>query len=91
MQLRFQFLGAGKGNLVFGRQASWLTFSRMLIPIAFLYVSIDRDSMGQQHRVRGKRKRRLAYLRRKKAAARIAATRSSLSKQPAQKEATSAE
>ena len=114
MQLRFQFLGAGKGNLVFGRQAanltflrtaspapnrqaaeagktSWLTFSRMLIPIAFLYVSIDRDSMGQQHRKRGKRKRRLAYLRRKKAAARTAATRSSLSKQPAQKEASSAE
>ena len=47
--------------------------------------------MGQQHRVRGKRKRRLAYLRRKKAAARTAATRSSLSKQPAQKEASSAE
>jgi hypothetical protein len=118
MQLRFQFLGAGKGNLVFGRQATsltrrancqpaprqiprlaalrpsqptWLTFSRMLIPIAFLYVSIDRDFMGQQHRVRGKRKRRLAYLQRKKAAARTAATRSSLSKQPAQKEATSAE
>jgi hypothetical protein len=47
--------------------------------------------MGQQLRVRGKRKRRLAYLRRKKAAARTAATRSSLSKQPAQKEVSSAE
>jgi hypothetical protein len=31
-----------------------------------------RDSMGQQHRVRAKRKRRQAYLRRKKAATKVA-------------------
>jgi hypothetical protein len=91
MQLRFHILGARKENLVSDiRVAPWLTCARMLILIAFLYVSIDRDSMGQQRRVRAKRKRRLAYLRRKKASARAAATRSVPSKQPAQKEASSA-
>src|SRR5207248_3241109 len=49
------------------------------------------DSMGQQHRVQAKRKRRLAYLRRKKAAAQAAATRSTPSKQPAPKEAAASE
>ena len=92
MQLRFHILGARKENLVSDvRVVPWLTCTRMLILIAFLYVSIDRDSMGQQQRVRAKRKRRLAYLRRKKASARAAATRSVPSKQPAQKEASSAE
>jgi hypothetical protein len=64
---------------------------QILIQIAFLYISIDRDSMGQQHRVRVKRQRRLAYLRRKKAAARAAVTRSVTSKQQTQKESAAAE
>ena len=42
--------------------------------IAFLRFSIHRDSMGQQHRVRIKRKRRRAYLQRKKASQRAATT-----------------
>jgi hypothetical protein len=37
------------------------------IQIALHYVSTDKRPMGQQHRVRGKRKRRRAYLQRKKA------------------------
>ncbi len=41
------------------------------MPIAFLRFSIHRDSMGQQLRVRIKRKRRLAYLRRKYASRRL--------------------
>ncbi len=56
------------------------------MPIAFLRFSIHRDSMGQQLRIRIKRKRRLAYLRRKNAARRVAATRMAPVKQPAQKE-----
>jgi hypothetical protein len=92
MQLRFHILGARKENLVSdARVPPWLTSTPMLILIAFLYILIDRDSMGQQHRVRAKRKRRLAYLRRKRASTRAAATRSVPSKQPAQKEASSAE
>ena len=59
--------------------------------IAFLRFSIHRDSMGQQLRVRIKRKRRLAYLRRKKAAQRVAATRPAPAKQQAQKESVASE
>jgi len=59
--------------------------------IAFLRFSIHRDSMGQQLRVRIKRKRRLAYVRRKSAARRTAATRSAPVKQPAQKESEASE
>src|SRR5215831_7962721 len=61
------------------------------IQIAFRGFSIDRDSMGQQHRVRVKRKRRLAYLRRKKAALRAASARPVPAKQQAQKEAAAGE
>jgi hypothetical protein len=46
--------------------------------------------MGQQHRVRAKRKRRVAYLRRKKAKLRAAATRPAPSKQPPVKESAQA-
>ena len=59
--------------------------------IAFLRFSIHRDSMGQQHRVRIKRKRRVAYLRRKNAARRAAPTRPAPAKQPAQKESAASE
>jgi hypothetical protein len=59
--------------------------------IAFLRFSIHRDSMGQRLRVRIKRKRRLAYLRRKNAAQRVVATRSAPVKQPAQKESVASE
>jgi hypothetical protein len=61
------------------------------IQIAFHGFSIDRDSMGQQHRVRVKRKRRLAYLRRKQVARRAAAARPVPAKQQPQKEAAAAE
>ena len=61
------------------------------MPIAFLRFSIHRDSMGQQLRVRIKRKRRVAYLRRKNAARRTAATRPAPVKQPAQKESAASE
>jgi hypothetical protein len=61
------------------------------MPIAFVRFSIDRDFMGQQHRVRMKRKRRLAYLRRKKAALRAAAARPVPAKQQAQRETAVAE
>ncbi|GEM_PF-6579847 len=47
--------------------------------------------MGQKLRVRAKRKRRLAYLQRKKATRRAAATRPTPSKQQAQKESAAAE
>jgi hypothetical protein len=47
--------------------------------------------MGQQHRVRMKRKRRVAYLRRKKTAQRAAVTRPAASKQQPQKESAPAE
>jgi hypothetical protein len=59
--------------------------------IAFFGFSIHRDSMGQQHRVRIKRKRRLAYLRRKKASPRAAVARPVPAKQQAQKESVAAE
>jgi hypothetical protein len=59
--------------------------------IAFLGFSIDRDSMGQQHRVRVKRKRRVAYLRRKKASLRGAPARPVPAKQQAQKEPAASE
>ena len=42
------------------------------IQIAFAGVSTDRRSMGQQHRTRAKRRRRRAYLQRKKASFRSA-------------------
>jgi hypothetical protein len=61
------------------------------MPIAFLRFSIHRDSMGQQLRVRIKRKRRLAYLRRKSTARRAAVTRPAPVKQPAQKEPVASE
>jgi hypothetical protein len=47
--------------------------------------------MGQQHRVKAKRKRRLAYLRRKKATLRAAAVRPAPTKQQTQKESAAAE
>jgi hypothetical protein len=59
--------------------------------IAFVGFSIHRDSMGQQHRVRMKRKRRMAYLRRKKASLQAAAARPAPVKQQAQKESAAAE
>ena len=59
--------------------------------IAFLNVSIDKDSMGQQLRVRAKRKRRISYLRRKNAAVRAVAMRPKPSKQQSQKESATAE
>jgi hypothetical protein len=58
--------------------------------IAFLRFSIHRDSMGQQHRVQIKRKRRRAYLQRKKASQRAAKPRPAPGKQ-AQKESAAAE
>jgi len=59
--------------------------------IAFLRFSIHRDSMGQQLRVKIKRKRRRAYLQRKKASQRVAAKRPVPAKQQAQKESVAAE
>jgi hypothetical protein len=59
--------------------------------IAFLGFSIDRESMGQQHRVRMKRKRRVTYLRRKKASLRVAAVRPAPAKQQPQKESAASE
>jgi len=61
------------------------------IRIAFLDVSIDKHCVGQQHRVRGKRKRRRAYLQRKKAALLASATRPAPSKQSAKKESAPTE
>ena len=60
------------------------------MPIAFLRFSIHRDSMGQQHRVQIKRKRRRAYLRRKKASQLVATARPVPAKQQAQKESAAA-
>jgi len=54
--------------------------------IALLAVSTDRFPVGQQHRVRAKRKRRRAYVQRKKAALRASATRPASAKQRAKKE-----
>jgi hypothetical protein len=54
--------------------------------IAFLAVSTDRPSVGQQHRVRAKRKRRRAYLQRKKTALRVSARRPAPGKQRRKKE-----
>src|SRR6266566_6756274 len=61
------------------------------MPIAFLRFSIHREPMGQQLRARIKRKRRVTYLRRKNAARRAAATRSTPIKQPAQKESAASQ
>jgi len=46
----------------------WFALSETRIQIACLDLSTYRGAMGQQHRVRTKRKRRKAYLQRKKAA-----------------------
>jgi len=54
--------------------------------IAFLIVSTDRHPVGQQHRVRDKRKRRRAYLERKKAALRASAMQPASGKQRVKKE-----
>ncbi len=56
--------------------------------IAFLIVSTDKDSVGQQHRIRGKRKRRKAYLERKKAALRANAMQPASGRQRAKKESS---
>jgi hypothetical protein len=64
---------------------------RFSMPIAFLRFSIHRDAMGQQHRVQIKRKRRRAYLQRKKAMQRAATKRPVPAKQQAQKESVAAE
>jgi hypothetical protein len=54
--------------------------------IAFLIVSTDRLPVGQQHRVRAKRKRHRAYLERKKAALRASAAQPASGKQRTKKE-----
>ena len=54
--------------------------------IAFLIVSTDRHPVGQQHRARSKRKRRIAYLGRKKAALRASAMQPASGKQRIKKE-----
>jgi hypothetical protein len=54
--------------------------------IAFLIVSTDRHPVGQQHRVRSKRKRRRAYLERKKAALQASAMQPASGKQRIKKE-----
>jgi len=54
--------------------------------IAFLIVSTDKLPVGQQHRVRDKRKRRRAYLQRKKAASRASAVQPASGKQRTKKE-----
>jgi hypothetical protein len=59
--------------------------------IAFLQFFIHRDSMGQQNRVQIKRKRRRAYLQRKKTSERAATKRPAPAKQQAQKESAAAE
>jgi hypothetical protein len=59
--------------------------------IAFLRFLIHRDSMGQQHRVQIKRRRRRAYLRRKKASQQAVAVRPAPAKQQAQKVSAAAE
>jgi hypothetical protein len=64
---------------------------RFSLLIAFLRFSIHRDSMGQQLRAKIKRKRRRAYLQRKKASQRAATKRPAPAKQQAQKESVAAE
>jgi hypothetical protein len=59
--------------------------------IAFLIVSTDRHPVGQQHRVRSKRKRRRAYLERKKAALRASAMQPASGKQRTKKESNAEE
>jgi len=59
--------------------------------IAFLRFSIHREPMGQQHRARIKRKRRRAYLQRKKVSKRAATPRPAPAKQQAKKESAAAE
>jgi hypothetical protein len=54
--------------------------------IALLVVSIDRLLVGQQHRVRAKRKRHRAYVERKKAALQASAAQPASGKQRAKKE-----
>jgi hypothetical protein len=64
---------------------------RFSLLIAFLRFSIHRDSMGQQLRVQIKRKRRRAYLQRKKASKRAATPRLAPAKQQGQKESAAGE
>jgi len=62
------------------------TLNETRIQIACLDLSTYRGAMGQQHRVRTKRKRRRAYLQRKKAAHRAShrePAKSRAKKQPA--------
>jgi hypothetical protein len=54
--------------------------------IAFVIVSTDRHPVGQRHRAQAKRKRRRAYLERKKAAPRASAMQPPSGKQRAKKE-----
>jgi hypothetical protein len=54
--------------------------------IAFRVVSTDNIRVGQQHRTQAKRKRRRAYLERKKAALRASAAQPASGKQRAKKE-----
>jgi hypothetical protein len=54
--------------------------------IAFDIISSDKLGVGQKHRVRAKRKRRRAYLQRKKAALRASAMQSASDKQRTKKE-----
>jgi hypothetical protein len=69
-----------------GRHIDLAVFADRLMQIAFFHVSTDRHAVGQRHRVRDKRKRRRAYLQRKKAALRASATRSTPGKQRPKKE-----
>ena len=59
--------------------------------IAFFRRFIDRTCMGQQHRARAKRKKRRAYLQRKKAALRASTVRPAQAKQRPKKEPESTE
>jgi len=74
-----------KRNLDFGVER-WSGKQSAFNQIAFLIVSTDRLPVGQQHRVQAKRKRRRAYLERKKTALRTSAAQPVSGKQRAKKE-----
>jgi hypothetical protein len=59
--------------------------------IAFFNFQPIDNAVGQKHRVKAKRKRRRAYLQRKKAALRASATRPAPTKQRAKQEANTTE
>jgi hypothetical protein len=61
------------------------------IEIAFSTFQPIDNAVGQKHRVRAKRKRRRAYLQRKKSALRATATRPAAAKQRAKQEPETAE